>query len=135
MVQQAREKNIGSNFSFERKSIDSSGLWVCLDLYLTNAVDKSEVLSDCDLDFLGTNRCRRWGVVGAHARACRHLAQNLHVSLTTRVDFDAHQSIHGVAHRSRLPILFRRTVTIQNNGRTGRFLTRRIIHRLIDTDC
>lgn len=37
---------------------------VCLNLCLTDAVDKSEVLSDCDLDFLGTNRYRRWGVVG-----------------------------------------------------------------------
>jgi hypothetical protein len=76
---------------------------VFLDLCLTNAVDKSEVLlsSDCDLDFLGTNRWRRWVVVvGAHAGACRHLAQNLHVSLTTRVALDAHPSIHGGAHRS-----------------------------------
>ena len=81
----------------------------CLDLCLTIAVDKSEVLSDCDWDFLRTNRCRRWRVVGAHARACRQLGQNSHVSLTTRVDFDARQSIHGGAHRWRLPILFRRT--------------------------
>jgi hypothetical protein len=83
------------------------GAWI-LDLCLTVAEDKSEVLSDCDEDFLRTNRCRRWRVVGAHARACRHLGQNRQGSLTTRGDFDARQSIHGSAHRSRLPILFRR---------------------------